>query len=292
MLQRSSLPPGAGEVKSTGCSSRGPGFNSQHPHGSSQPSITVVSAGTAHTKCIDTYTKMFTMSLKTVPSTKTIPKEQQIRPENKDSEQRTIAKLREWDQGCDSDKRNVQPSVECTRDLTQHQEKDFYSEYLASKYIDKTLMELQDAEHDWKQEESLLGSHCHRAWYMKRQPDARWQFKVKMDEIRKYLGDEKHMVTVHTHHHHHHHHTYTRRRRGRRGEEERGREEGGGEGEEEEEEEEEERKKEEEKEEEEKEEEKKEGRREKRKKKKKRKKEEEKKKEVNHIATANDVYFC
>jgi hypothetical protein len=27
------------EVKSTVCSSRGPGFNSQHPHGGSQPSV-------------------------------------------------------------------------------------------------------------------------------------------------------------------------------------------------------------------------------------------------------------
>jgi hypothetical protein len=27
------------EIKSTGCSSRGPEFNSQHPHGGSQPSI-------------------------------------------------------------------------------------------------------------------------------------------------------------------------------------------------------------------------------------------------------------
>jgi hypothetical protein len=26
-------------VKSTGCSSRGPEFNSQHPHGGSQPSV-------------------------------------------------------------------------------------------------------------------------------------------------------------------------------------------------------------------------------------------------------------
>ena len=39
---------GAGEmdgsaVKSTYCSSRGPGFNSQHPHGSSQLSVTPVS---------------------------------------------------------------------------------------------------------------------------------------------------------------------------------------------------------------------------------------------------------
>jgi hypothetical protein len=30
------------EVKSTGCFSRGPGFNSQHPHGSSKLSITSV----------------------------------------------------------------------------------------------------------------------------------------------------------------------------------------------------------------------------------------------------------
>ena len=30
------------EVKGTGCSSRGPGFSSQHLHGSSQPSVTLV----------------------------------------------------------------------------------------------------------------------------------------------------------------------------------------------------------------------------------------------------------
>jgi hypothetical protein len=31
------------EVENTGCSSRRPGFNSQHPHGSSQPSVTPLS---------------------------------------------------------------------------------------------------------------------------------------------------------------------------------------------------------------------------------------------------------
>jgi hypothetical protein len=39
---------GAGEVtqwlRALGCSSRGPGFNSQHPHGSSQLSVTPVPA--------------------------------------------------------------------------------------------------------------------------------------------------------------------------------------------------------------------------------------------------------
>ena len=29
-------------TKSTGCSSRGPEFDSQHPHGASQPSVTLV----------------------------------------------------------------------------------------------------------------------------------------------------------------------------------------------------------------------------------------------------------
>ena len=33
---------GGSAVKSTGCSSRGAGFNSQHPHGGSEPSVTPV----------------------------------------------------------------------------------------------------------------------------------------------------------------------------------------------------------------------------------------------------------
>jgi hypothetical protein len=44
-------------VKSTGYSSRGPGFDSQHQHGSSQPCVTgiplLASLGTAHKWCID-----------------------------------------------------------------------------------------------------------------------------------------------------------------------------------------------------------------------------------------------
>jgi hypothetical protein len=34
---------GEGAVKSTGCSSKGPRFNAQHPHGSSQASVTLLS---------------------------------------------------------------------------------------------------------------------------------------------------------------------------------------------------------------------------------------------------------
>ena len=53
-------------VKSTGCSCRGPGFNSQHPHDNWQPSVTLVSGdlvpflastGTSHTCGTQTYTQ-------------------------------------------------------------------------------------------------------------------------------------------------------------------------------------------------------------------------------------------
>lgn len=42
-------------VKSSGCSFRGPGFNSQYPYGSSQLSITQVSGNLALTWHIDTH---------------------------------------------------------------------------------------------------------------------------------------------------------------------------------------------------------------------------------------------
>lgn len=51
-------------AKSTGCSSRRPGFNSQYPHGILQLSVTQISGDPTCTWCTDTHTGRIPIPIK------------------------------------------------------------------------------------------------------------------------------------------------------------------------------------------------------------------------------------